>query len=147
MKNRFCAAVLVCGSVLACAQTKGKSTASESEGAKLQGQIRRGRTKNIILFIGDGMGDSEITARATIKLAPVDDWLSTPPIHRKCYNVFTSRAIPSKPNYVTDSALVAQHGHWTEQQQKKKKKNPPPPPYRLFVNISQVAYHKDLYAP
>jgi len=50
MKKRFCAVMLVCFSVLACAQTNGKSPASESEAAKLQGQIRGGRAKNIILM-------------------------------------------------------------------------------------------------
>ena len=105
MKNRFCAAVLVCVSVLACAQTNGKSTASESEGAKLQGQIRGGRAKNIILFIGDGMGDSEITAARNYQVGASGRLaLDTLPFTGSVTTYSLQESDPSKPDYVTDSA-------------------------------------------
>src|ERR1700724_1679478 len=62
MKKKLCGVALACISALACAQTSTSGTPSQPDAAKLQSQIRGGRAKNIILFIGDGMGDSEITA-------------------------------------------------------------------------------------
>jgi alkaline phosphatase len=105
MKNRFCGAVLVCVSVLAFAQTNGKSTASESEGAKLQGQIRGGHAKNIILFIGDGMGDSEITAARNYQVGASGRLaLDTFPFTGSVTTYSLQESDPSKPDYVTDSA-------------------------------------------
>jgi alkaline phosphatase/streptomycin-6-phosphatase len=105
MKTRLCGVVLAYFSVLACAQTKTAGTASQPETAKLQSQIRAGRAKNIILFIGDGMGDSEITAArnyqagASGRLA-----LDTLPFTGSVTTYALQETDPSKPDYVTDSA-------------------------------------------
>jgi alkaline phosphatase/streptomycin-6-phosphatase len=105
MTKKFCAVMLVCFSVLACAQTNGKSTASESEAAKLQGQIRGGRAKNIILFIGDGMGDSEITAARNYQAGAAGRLaLDTLPFTGSVTTYSFQESDPSKPDYVTDSA-------------------------------------------
>src|SRR5258708_32920559 len=90
---------------LGCAQTNNGGAPSQPEAAKLQSQIRGGRAKNVILFIGDGMGDSEITAArnyqagASGRLA-----LDTLPFTGSVTTYALQESDPSKPDYVTDSA-------------------------------------------
>jgi alkaline phosphatase len=105
MKPKLWGLLLAGFSALTCAQTNTKGTASQPEAAKLQSQVRGGRAKNIILFIGDGMGDSEITAArnyqagASGRLA-----LDTLPFTGAVTTYALQESDPSKPDYVTDSA-------------------------------------------
>ncbi len=105
MKKKLCGVALACISALACAQTNNGGAPSQPEAAKLQSQIRGGRAKNVILFIGDGMGDSEITAArnyqagASGRLA-----LDTLPFTGSVTTYALQESDPSKPDYVTDSA-------------------------------------------
>jgi alkaline phosphatase len=105
MKTTLCGIALACFSAFSYAQTNGGGTTSQPETAKVQSQIRGGRAKNIILFIGDGMGDSEITAarnyqagasgRLAMDLLPFTGSVTTYALQEND---------PSKPDYVTDSA-------------------------------------------
>jgi alkaline phosphatase len=69
---------------------------------------REGRARNVILFIGDGMGDSEITlaryysAGATGRLA-----LDTLPVAGVLTTYSILESAPHRPNYVPDSAAAA----------------------------------------
>src|ERR1700739_4075730 len=105
MKMTLCGLVLAFFSAMACAQTNASSAALQSESAKLQNQVRGGRARNIILFIGDGMGDSEITAArnyqagASGRLA-----MDTLPFTGSVTTYALQEGDPAKPDYVTDSA-------------------------------------------
>jgi alkaline phosphatase len=54
--------LLLCGASAFVQQAGGSSSAGAAETEKVQQQIQGGPAKNVILFIGDGMGDSEIAA-------------------------------------------------------------------------------------
>src|SRR5499433_4023890 len=75
------------------------------EAAKLQRQIQAGRARNVILFVGDGMGDSEITAArnywagAAGRLA-----MDSLPFTGTVTTYALREDDPSQPDYVTDSA-------------------------------------------
>ncbi len=105
MKKKLCGMAMACFCALACAQTNTSDTPQQHDAAKLQSQIRGGRAKNIILFIGDGMGDSEITAArnyqagASGRLA-----LDTLPFTGSVTTYALHESDPSKLDYVTDSA-------------------------------------------
>jgi len=78
---------------------------SSGEAAKLQRQIQAGRARNVILFVGDGMGDSEITAArnywagAAGRLA-----MDSLPFTGTVTTYALREDDPSQPDYVTDSA-------------------------------------------
>ncbi len=82
--------------------------------ADIAAQIKYGKAKNVILFIGDGMGDSEITVArnylvgASGKLAGIDSLpltgqYTTYALH-KGDDPLTPDDDTGKPDYVTDSA-------------------------------------------
>jgi|1185.fasta_scaffold00004_10 alkaline phosphatase len=107
MKHTLCGSILALTlfCAVACAQTNASSTASQAEAAKLQNQIRGGRARNIILFIGDGMGDSEITAARNYQAgASGRRALDTLPFTGSVTTYALQEGDPSKPDYVTDSA-------------------------------------------
>jgi alkaline phosphatase len=105
MKKLLCLGLLACFSTLMIAQTTASVAPSQPEGAKLQSQIRGGRAKNIILFIGDGMGDSEITAARNYQVGAGGRLaLDTLPFTGTVTTYALQEGDPSKPDYVTDSA-------------------------------------------
>ncbi|GGM47404.1 alkaline phosphatase [Longimycelium tulufanense] len=79
--------------------------ASGDRTSEVRNAIRGGRARNVILFIGDGMGDSEITAarnyaRGAAGRLAMDELPLT-----GAYTTYSvQKGDPSKPDYVTDSA-------------------------------------------
>ena len=71
----------------------------------LRSAIKGGTARNVILLIGDGMGDSEITiARNYAKGAAGRLALDTLPLTGEYTTYALTKSDPSKPDYVTDSA-------------------------------------------
>jgi len=100
---KFCWVLLACITTSAFAQQN--AGPSNAETAKLQAQIQGGRAKNIILFIGDGMGDSEITAARNYQVGAAGRLaLDILPFTGSATTYSLLETDPSKPDYVTDSA-------------------------------------------
>src|SRR5215472_5255576 len=97
---------LLVGSV--CAQAiaqNGGSPSQSAEAAKLQQQIQGGRAKNIIFLLGDGMGDSEITAARNYYVGASGRLgMDALPFTGEVTTYALQESDPSKPDYVTDSA-------------------------------------------
>lgn len=73
--------------------------------AAVRAAVKSGKARNVILLIGDGMGDSEITiARNYAKGAAGRLAMDTLPLTGEYTTYAVSKADPSKPDYVTDSA-------------------------------------------
>ncbi len=89
-----------------CAAASAQQSAGPSgETAKLQQQIQTGRAKNVILFIGDGMGDSEITAARNYRVGAAGRLaMDTLPFTGAVTTYALREDDPSQPDYVTDSA-------------------------------------------
>jgi alkaline phosphatase len=105
MKKLVCIGLMACFSTLMIAQTSADVAPSQPETATLQRRIRGGRAKNIILFIGDGMGDSEITAARNYHVGAGGRLaLDTLPFTGTVTTFALQEGDPSKPDYVTDSA-------------------------------------------
>ncbi|KAA2259392.1 alkaline phosphatase [Solihabitans fulvus] len=67
--------------------------------------IKGGKARNVILFLGDGMGDSEITiARNYAKGAAGRLAMDELPLTGEYTTYSVQKGDPSKPDYVTDSA-------------------------------------------
>jgi alkaline phosphatase len=67
--------------------------------------VKGGKARNVILLIGDGMGDSEITiARNYAKGAAGRLAMDTLPLTGAYTTYSVNKTDPSKPDYVTDSA-------------------------------------------
>lgn len=76
--------------------------------ARLHDEIDTRVARNVILFVGDGMGDSEITAARNYLLGPrgrltLDGFVLT----GTCTNYALQRGAEDRFNYVTDSAAAA----------------------------------------
>jgi len=75
------------------------------DASKLQQQIQGGRAKNVILFIGDGMGDSEITAARNYRAGAAGRLaMDALPLTGAVTTYALREDDPSLPDYVTDSA-------------------------------------------
>ncbi len=97
--------LLTCVATSAFAQQTAGSSSTSAEAAKLQQQIQDGRAKNVILFIGDGMGDSEITAARNYQVGAAGRLaMDTLPFTGSATTYSLQEDDPSKPDYVTDSA-------------------------------------------
>jgi len=76
-----------------------------AEAAKLQQQIQAGRARNIIFLLGDGMGDSEITAARNYHVGAAGRLaMDTLPFTGAVTTYSLQESDPSKIDYVTDSA-------------------------------------------
>ncbi|SHG27225.1 alkaline phosphatase [Streptoalloteichus hindustanus] len=100
----------------ACATAQGDSSQTPSTQVEssvdrtdvLLRAIQGGRARNVILFIGDGMGDSEITiARNYAKGAAGRLAMDALPLTGAYTTYAVTRGDPSKPDYVTDSSASA----------------------------------------
>jgi len=92
----------VCAPVIA--QSAGSPNQS-AEAARLQQQIQGGRARNIIFLLGDGMGDSEITAARNYQVGAAGRLaMDTLPFTGAVTTYSLQEADPSKIDYVTDSA-------------------------------------------
>jgi alkaline phosphatase len=105
VKAKFLAIFLYCVCASALAQQNAASSKPSPEAAKLQQQIQGGRAKNIIFFLGDGMGDSEITAARDYHVGAAGRLaMDTLPFTGAVTTYALQESDPSKPDYVTDSA-------------------------------------------
>jgi alkaline phosphatase len=112
-------AVVAAASGAAYADLKDTGGANRHNGdqtAEVASQIKYGKAKNVILFIGDGMGDSEITvarnylvgANGTLKgidSLPLTGQYTTYALH-KSDDPLTPDNDTNKPDYVPDSAAT-----------------------------------------
>ena len=77
----------------------------DDRGDEIGNEFVRGRAKNVILYIGDGMGDSEITiARNYAKGAAGDLVMDLPPFTGEYTTYAVQNGTADVPDYVTDSA-------------------------------------------
>ncbi|WP_394622008.1 alkaline phosphatase [Lentzea sp. JNUCC 0626] len=82
-----------------------RSASSGDRTQEVRQAIQGGKARNVILFIGDGMGDSEITsARNYSRGAAGRLNMDTFPLTGAYTTYAVTRNDPSKPDYVTDSA-------------------------------------------
>ena len=102
MKPRYLMILLawLCG-----ASAAQQSPSPSGEATRLQQQIQAGRAKNVILFIGDGMGDSEITAARNYRAGAAGRLaMDSLPFTGAVTTYALREDDPSQPDYVTDSA-------------------------------------------
>ena len=105
-KRRLLIAAAGLTAVLATAAVAGGTSGDQSKNVKRQ--IDGGRAKNVILLIGDGMGESEITLARNYafgaggRLPGID----APPLTGDITTYSLQEGDPSKPNYVPDSAAT-----------------------------------------
>lgn len=70
---------------------------------ELQKQIRNGNAKNVILMIGDGMGDSEITIARNYEVGAAGRLaMDALPLTGAVTTYFVSESNPSQPDYDPD---------------------------------------------
>jgi alkaline phosphatase/streptomycin-6-phosphatase len=103
MKLKILALCLWLSSLLIAQQKP--SSVNDPDATKLQQQIQGGRAKNIIFLLGDGMGDSEITAARNYQAGAAGLLaMDTLPFTGAVTTYALQEKDPSKPDYVTDSA-------------------------------------------
>jgi alkaline phosphatase/streptomycin-6-phosphatase len=77
----------------------------DDRGHDLREAINSGRAKNVILFLGDGMGDSEITVARNYQVGANGRlWMDTLPFTGEYTTYALQESNPSLIDYVTDSA-------------------------------------------
>ena len=77
----------------------------DDRGRDLRDAIDGGRAKNVILFLGDGMGDSEITVARNYQVGANGRlWMDTLPLTGEYTTYALQESNPSLIDYVTDSA-------------------------------------------
>ena len=73
--------------------------------ANVQAAVQNGRAKNVILFLGDGMGDSEITIARNYQVGANGRLAMDSLPMTGAYTTYAlSESNPDQPDYVTDSA-------------------------------------------
>ncbi|HKN55067.1 MAG TPA: alkaline phosphatase, partial [Amycolatopsis sp.] len=84
-------------------QARSASTGDRTQ--EVRHAIQGGKARNVILFLGDGMGDSEITiARNYARGAAGRLNMDTFPLTGAYTTYAVAKGDPAKPDYVTDSA-------------------------------------------
>jgi alkaline phosphatase len=84
---------------------QGGSGVKSKTGAELKALINDGRARNVILFIGDGMGDSEITVARNYEVGANGRLTMDALPFTGSYTTYAlEESDPSKVDYVTDSA-------------------------------------------
>ena len=82
-----------------------RSAGSADRTWNLASELRGGRAKNVILFIGDGMGDSEITIARNYQIGARGRLTMDRLPFTGAYTTFAQQeANPALVDYVTDSA-------------------------------------------
>lgn len=101
--HRTAVAVVALGAVAAMAAPTLATNGDRTDSAR--SAIKGGRARNVILLIGDGMGDSEITiARNYARGAAGRLAMDSLPLTGAYTTYAVSKADPRRPDYVTDSA-------------------------------------------
>ncbi len=81
------------------------NSTSDDRTQELRKQVIGGKAKNVILLIGDGMGDSEITIARNYQVGAAGRMaMDTLPMTGAYTTYAVQKDNPSKPDYVTDSA-------------------------------------------
>ena len=94
-----------CLAALAAAPSFARAGGKDSPSDAARAAISDGRAKNVIMFLGDGMGDSEITvARNYVKGAAGHLAMDALPLTGAYTTYAVKRGTRSTPEYVTDSA-------------------------------------------
>jgi alkaline phosphatase len=97
-------AAILCAATLASASDAGRKY-NEDYTAALRQAIEGGRARNVILFIGDGMGDSEMTIARNYHVGAAGRlFLDSLPLTGAYTTYAVEEDNPKLPNYVTDSA-------------------------------------------
>src|ERR1700730_11893782 len=97
-------------SILAAAAwlTTGTAADDADRSYTVRAPIKSGRARNVILFIGDGMGDSEITAARNYAVGPGGRLaLDTLPLTGAYTTYSVQEKNPELPDFVPDSAATA----------------------------------------
>ena len=77
---------------------------AQDQGEELKRAIDSGRARNVILFLGDGMGDSEITIARNYQVGANGRlWLDTLPFTGAYTTYALDEKNPALIDYVTDS--------------------------------------------
>ena len=98
------ACVCLCSS-LSPAQRSLRETTNVDRTEQLRAAIQGGRAKHVILFLGDGMGDSEITIARNYRLGPNGRLaMDTLPLTGAYTTFALQESNPDVPDFVTDSA-------------------------------------------
>jgi alkaline phosphatase len=105
-QGRFRQTATVAAVVVALAGIRGVTSQSWSDRSDdLRRAIEGGRAKNVILFLGDGMGDSEITSARNYQAGANGRlWMDTLPLTGEYTTYSLVESNPSLIDYVTDSA-------------------------------------------
>jgi alkaline phosphatase/streptomycin-6-phosphatase len=94
--------IVVAGLAGVQASTRGER---DDRGEALQRAIEGGRAKNVILFLGDGMGDSEITVARNYQVGANGRlWMDSLPLTGEYTTYALQEGNPALIDYVTDSA-------------------------------------------
>lgn len=94
----------IAGIALALTPTVAGSTTTDNTKAARQAVIG-GKARSVILLIGDGMGDSEITAARNYQVGAAGRLaMDTLPMSGEYTTYAVTKGDPKKPDYVTDSA-------------------------------------------
>ncbi|MGI4755907.1 MAG: alkaline phosphatase [Janthinobacterium lividum] len=87
------------------AQRSLRETTNQDRTEILRAAIQGGKAKHVILFLGDGMGDSEITIGRNYRLGPNGRLaMDTLPLTGAYTTYALQESNPDVPNFVTDSA-------------------------------------------
>jgi len=108
MNDRFAAGVATVGCLLLVAVAMRNRGVGADDGDRteaVRAALRGGTARNVILFIGDGMGDSEITAARNYAVGPGGRLaLDTLPLTGAYTTYSVDERNPELPDFVTDSA-------------------------------------------
>src|SRR5215467_12506222 len=82
-----------------------KPASPDPDAVRLRELIQTGRARNIIFLLGDGMGDSEITAARNYQVGAAGRLaMDSLPFTGAVTTYALQESNPAKPDYVTDSA-------------------------------------------
>src|SRR6476620_990515 len=95
---------LIAAAALTTSRVSTRPNANDSSN-DLRRAIDGGRAKNVIMFLGDGMGDSEITIARNYQVGANNRlWMDTLPFTGEYTTYALQESNPSLIDYVTDSA-------------------------------------------
>ena len=98
---------LLAATLMGCAATR-KSVGAGDRTPAIAGALNDGRARSVILLIGDGLGDSEITIARNYQVGAAGRLaLDTLPFTGECTTYTVQEANPALPDYVGDSAATA----------------------------------------
>src|SRR4051812_40487523 len=104
-RRALTAAAIISGSVSLATSSALLTADRDDHGRHLRDAIDAGRARNVLLFLGDGMGDSEITLARNYQVgADGRLWMDTLPLTGAYTTYALQESNPALIDYVTDSA-------------------------------------------